>query len=478
MKNKLMEKYFLWFTLCYLVLMAVIYWQMVPYYSNRPEETDLLTPIGSVGEIVDGVVIEQKFTPTMENLSELKVLVATYKRDNIGIIRFVVSAEDGTVLSDGAMDVRSLENDQLTQIPLSGKIAGYCGKTLTLKVFTEGSSYGFAPTVYFGMPGENSSSAAVEAYTVNGVPQEGRLCLTTAGTSPTNVGSAALAVMVSVYAVSLLAYCLAQRKESRGKPSAIGAVCGMLEKYSFLMRQLVGRDFKTKYKRSVLGVAWSFLNPFLTMAVQYIIFSTLFKSDTANYPVYLLTGVVFFSFFSEACSTGLCAITANASLIKKVYIPKYVYPISKTLSSLVNFGFSLIPILIVMLVTRTPFRPSLLLLVYDVLCMLLFLLGMAFLLSTMMTFFQDTQFLWGVASMMWMYFTPIFYTENIIPASMRTVYHMNPLYQFMSFARVCIIDGVSPVPMQYVYCALSGLVVFVLGAAVFRKHQDEFIFHL
>ena len=117
-------------------------------------------------------------------------------------------------------------------------------------------------------------------------------------------------------------------------------------------------------------------------------------------------------------------------------------------------------------------------LVYDVLCMLLFLLGMAFLLSTMMTFFQDTQFLWGVASMMWMYFTPIFYTENIIPASMRTLYHFNPMYQFISFARVCIIDGVSPVPMQYVYCALSGLVAFVIGVSVFRKHQDDFIFHL
>lgn len=287
-----------------------------------------------------------------------------------------------------------------------------------------------------------------------------------------------LAVMVGIYLLALIAYLTAQRKEAKGKPSVIGAVCGMLKKYNFLMRQLVGRDFKTKYKRSVLGVAWSFLNPFLTMAVQYIVFSTLFKSDTINYPLYLLTGVVFFTFFSEACSTGLGSITTNASLIKKVYIPKYIYPISKTLSSLVNFGFSLIPILIVMLVTRTPFRFSLLLLVYDVLCMLLFLLGMAFLLSTMMTFFQDTQFLWGVASMMWMYFTPIFYTENIIPEAMRTVYHFNPLYQFISFARVCIIDGVSPVPMQYVYCALSGLVVFVIGVSVFRKHQDDFIFHL
>ena len=478
MKNKLMQKYFRWFTACYLVLMAVIYWQMVPYYSTKTEETMPITPTGIIGEIVDTMVVEQKFIPMTENLTGLRLLTATYNRENTGSMYFEICSQDGTVLSRSVVDVRNLKNDQMTDIPLSAQISGCQGKLLTLKVFTEVAVPGFAPTLYFGYPGETERPAAVGEYTLNGAAAEGQLCLAITGSSATNIGIVAFAVMVAVYVIALFAYWISQRKEAGEKPSALGAVCGMLEKYNFLMRQLVGRDFKTKYKRSVLGVAWSFLNPFLTMAVQYIVFSTLFKSDTPNYPLYLLTGVVFFSFFSEACNTGLGAITANASLIKKVYIPKYIYPMSKTLSSLVNFGFSLIPIMIVMLVTRTPFRPSLLLLVYDVLCMLLFLQGMAFLLSTMMTFFQDTQFLWGVASMMWMYFTPIFYTENIIPASMRTVYHMNPMYQFLSFARVCIIDGISPVPMQYVYCALGGLAVFVIGVAVFRKHQDEFIFHL
>lgn len=478
MKNKLMQKYFRWFSVCYLVLMAVIYWQMVPYYSVRTEETDMNTPTGIVGEIVDGKTIEQKFVSTTNSLDSLRLLTATFNRVNTGTMHFVIYGEDGAILSDSVLDVQNLNNDSLTNVPLSPEITDCQGKILTLKVFTEGASDGHAPTLYFGTSDETLPSAAFGSYTVNGKKENGQLCLTVRGTSPTNVGPITLGIMVVLYAALLLAYFIAQHKEAKGKPSVIGAVCGMLEKYNFLMRQLVGRDFKTKYKRSILGVAWSFLNPFLTMAVQYIVFSTLFKSDTPNYPLYLLTGVVFFSFFSEACSTGLGAITANASLIKKVYIPKYIYPISKTLSSLVNFGFSLIPILIVMLVTRTPFRLSLLLLVYDVLCMLLFLLGMAFLLSTMMTFFQDTQFLWGVASMMWMYFTPIFYTENIIPASMRTLYHMNPLYQYVSFARVCIIDGISPVPMQYIYCAVSGFVVFVTGLMVFRKHQDDFIFHL
>ena len=478
MKNKLMQKYFRWFTVCYLVLMTVIYWQMVPYYSTKTEETEMITPTGVVGEITDGMIIEQKFTVLAENLNSIQLLTSTYNRENMGSVHFVISAQDGTILSSSVMDVQDLNNDQLTDIPLSAQIAGYQGQSLTLKLFTEGVSSGLAPTLYFGVSGEAEQTTAIGCFTVNGETQNGQLCLTTHGTSPTNIGVVAQGVMATVYAVALVAYLTAQRKESKGKSSVVGNVCAVLKKYSFLMRQLVGRDFKTKYKRSVLGVAWSFLNPFLTMAVQYVVFSTMFKSDTANYPLYLLSGIVFFSFFGEACSNGLNAITTNASLIKKVYIPKYIYPISKTISSMVNFAFSLIPIFIVMLVTRTPFRPSLLLLVYDVLCMFLFLLGMAFLLSTMMTFFQDTQFLWSVINMMWMYLTPIFYTENIIGESFRTIYHCNPMYQFITFARVCIIDGVSPVPMQYIYCALSGIVVFVIGAVVFRKHQDEFIFHL
>ena len=240
----------------------------------------------------------------------------------------------------------------------------------------------------------------------------------------------------------------------------------------------MNRDFKTKYKRSVLGMAWSFLNPLLTMGVQYLVFSTLFRSDTPNYPVYLLSGIVFFNFFNEAVSTGMTSITGNAALIKKVYMPKYIYPISKLFSSLINFALALIPLLLVMLITGTAIRPSLFLLTFDILCLMGFVLGMIFLLSTAMTFFQDTQFLWGVVSMMWMYLTPIFYPESIIPQKLLTLYHMNPMYQYITFARICIIDGVSPEPMAYLWCILSSAVVLAVGVWVFRKHQDELVLQL
>ena len=191
-----------------------------------------------------------------------------------------------------------------------------------------------------------------------------------------------------------------------------------------------------------------------------------------------MTGIVFMNFFNEAVSMGMTSITGNASLIKKVYMPKYIYPVSRVLSSLVNFGFAIIPLFLVMVVTRTAFRPALLLLLFDVLCMLGFIIGMGLLLTTAMTFFQDTQFLWGVVSLMWMYLTPIFYPESIIPEKMLTLYHMNPMYQYITFARVCIIDGVSPDPTAYLWCLLSAGIVLMLGILVFKREQDKFVLYL
>ena len=175
---------------------------------------------------------------------------------------------------------------------------------------------------------------------------------------------------------------------------------------------------------------------------------------------------------------GMTSITGNAALIKKVYVPKYIFPVSRVLSSLINLGTSMIPLLAVMLITETWPKSSMLLLIFDILCLIFFSMGMGLLLSTCMTFFQDTQFLWGVVSMIWMYLTPIFYMDTIIPEQFLGVYHMNPLYQYINFARICIIDGVSPSPVSYLWCVLTALIVFLTGVAVFRKNQDKFVMYL
>ena len=249
-------------------------------------------------------------------------------------------------------------------------------------------------------------------------------------------------------------------------------------RYNFLLRQLISRDFKGKYKRSVLGVLWSFLNPLLTMTVQYIVFSTLFRGDIQNYPLYLLSGIVCFNFFNEATSMALVSIAGNASLITKVYVPKYIYPLSRILSSTINLLMSLIPLLMVMLLTQTPVRPAVVLLPFGLVCLVGFCLGVGLVLSTMMVFFRDTQFLWGVINLLWMYATPVFYPESIIPAEFMIIYKCNPLYHIIRFIRIVLIQGISPEPKAYALCLLASFVPLLVGVLVFMKNQDKFVLNL
>lgn len=255
-------------------------------------------------------------------------------------------------------------------------------------------------------------------------------------------------------------------------------IIAAFRKYEFLLSQLVARDFKTKYKRSVLGVLWSFLNPLLTMSVQYIVFSTLFKTSIDNFPVYLLIGIVFFSFFSEAVSMSLMSIISNANLITKVYVPKYIYPVSRVLSSTVNFLLSMIPLLLVVIITKASFTPAFLLLPFSMGCLIIFCLGLGMLLSSAMVYFRDTQFLWNVISMLWMYATPIFYPESIIPDQFMLIYKMNPLYHFIRFSRTIIMQGISPEPVAYLYCLIFAFGMLAIGATVFKKTQNGFVLHI
>lgn len=285
-------------------------------------------------------------------------------------------------------------------------------------------------------------------------------------------------IVLSIFAVASIYSIWGYLRGKKGKNNLVISFLTLCTKYSSLLGQLVNRDFKIKYKRSILGVAWSFINPLLMMLVQYIVFSTLFKSDTANYPVYLLSGTVLFTFFNEASGFGLTSITSNSNLIKKVYIPKYIYPLSKLISSLINLGISMFLLAIIMVITKCPFTINLFLLIFDLACFIIFTFGVILILSTLNTFFQDVAFLWSVISMVWMYLTPIFYTERIIPQKFLALYHANPLYQYINFARICIIDGQAPNMICYIYCLVPAVIMLVLGLTVFKWKQNKFVLYL
>ncbi|MCC0655736.1 ABC transporter permease [Clostridioides sp. ES-S-0123-01] len=249
-------------------------------------------------------------------------------------------------------------------------------------------------------------------------------------------------------------------------------------KYRNLLRELVVRDIKVKYKKSILGLLWTLLNPLLTMLVLTIVFSNIFRFDIDNFPVYLITGQVMFNFFSESTNMAMESIIGNAQLIKKVYIPKYVFPISKILSSFVNLLFALIAVIILMFFMNIHITKAIIFAPVSLLYMLMLSLGIGLLLSAINVFFRDTQHLYSVMLTAWMYITPIFYPLNIIPTKFKWIINLNPLRYIIEHFRQCVLYGNIPSLKLNLICLGFALVTLIIGLFMFYKSQDKFILHL
>jgi len=253
-----------------------------------------------------------------------------------------------------------------------------------------------------------------------------------------------------------------------------------LKKYSFLLQQLVSRDFKVKYKRSVLGIVWSLLYPILTMAVMAIVFSNVFKFSTpgVSYLAYLMSGLVMFNYFSEASNLCMSSVVANFGLLNKIYIPKYIFPLSKCLFVGINFLLTLIPLYMVLLGTGTGVNIYHLFLPYAFICLFMFTLGMGFILSAVSVFLRDMFYIYGIIVMMWTYLTPIMYDMKMIAENLQPWLKLNPMYHYINFVREIVLYGQSPQPFTWAVCLISSVIVLLVGVIVFRKTQDKFIYYV
>lgn len=251
-----------------------------------------------------------------------------------------------------------------------------------------------------------------------------------------------------------------------------------LRNYIPLMRELVKRDLKVKYRRSVLGYLWSLLNPLLMMCIMSYIFSTLFQSNIPNFPLYLICGQTLWNFFNESTNMAMHSVIQNSSLIKKVYIPKYIFPFSRILSSFVTMSFSLAAILIVMLFTRATIYPTILLFWVPLVFLFVFSCGMGLILSALSVYFRDITHLYGVLTLAWMYFTPVFYDMSFLPADVQNTITLNPMYHFISFFRSVILYGQIPTADVWAICIGSSSVMLLVGLLVFRKLQRKFILYI
>ena len=259
------------------------------------------------------------------------------------------------------------------------------------------------------------------------------------------------------------------------------------KRYSFLMKQLISRDFKVKYKRSVLGVLWSILQPILMMTVMAIVFSQMFKFkvDGTNYLVYLMTGIIMFNYFSEASNMAMSSVVTNFTLINKVYIPKYIFPISKCLFVGINFLLTLIPwfgIIILSYFGLGEYTCHIniwyLVLPYIFMCLFMFTLGIGLITACISVFLRDMFYIYGIILTIWNYLTPVFYSIEILPTYLQTVFKFNPLYIYLTGVRTIVLSAECPEALQILAMFLYGFITLIIGLFVFKKKQDKFIYYV
>lgn len=251
------------------------------------------------------------------------------------------------------------------------------------------------------------------------------------------------------------------------------------QKYKYLLENLIMRDIKVKYRRSVLGVAWSLLNPLLMMFILSAVFSRVFRYEIENFPLYLIIGQILFSFFNESTSSAIFSIVEASSLIKKVYIPKYIFPLEKVLFGFVNLIFSIPAVVVMILFYRVPFSLSMLTIFLPLLTLLLFTIGFSLIISALCVFFRDLKHLYSVLITAWMYLTPIIYPMSALEGSwIWYVARINPLTWYVESFRNALIYGTMPDPLSCWVCIGYGVVFTLVGLLSFKKLQDKFILYV
>ncbi len=251
-----------------------------------------------------------------------------------------------------------------------------------------------------------------------------------------------------------------------------------LKENSFLFSELVKRDFKKKYKGTFLGMIWSVLSPLLMLLVMSLMFTSFFGSKTPHYTIYLFCGNIVFSFFSDSTSGGMSALLANSQIFSKVNVPKYLFLFSKNVSSLINFGLTFIVFLIFCIIDKISFSFMFFALAFPILCLIIFNLGMGLILSALYMFFRDIQYLWSVFVQILMYLSAIFYTVDSFPAASQKLFLLNPVYVYIKYFRLVVIDGALPSVKYHLLALGYALAAFGIGALIYRKQNHKFLYYV
>lgn len=250
--------------------------------------------------------------------------------------------------------------------------------------------------------------------------------------------------------------------------------------YRYLIMQLVRRDILTRYKRSFLGVAWTMLNPLGMMLVWTIAFSQFFRSaDLPSYPSFVLNGLLAWTFFSQTTTASMVNLVWGGGLLNRIYIPRTSFAIAAMGTGLVNIGLSMVPLMLVMLVTGLPIHWSILFIPISLLILAFFALGVGLLISTLAVYFPDIAEMYQIVLIAWMFLTPVMYPETILPLAYRTYITMlNPMYHLVKLFRIPLYYGRLPTWFELLVPLTFSLVVLIIGWYVFVRKSDEFAYRI
>ena len=251
-----------------------------------------------------------------------------------------------------------------------------------------------------------------------------------------------------------------------------------IKKHWFLFEELVKRDFKQKYKRTVLGMGWSVLSPLLTLFVMKLVFTNFFGRNTLHYTTYLFAGNIVMSFFKESTKGGMSALMANSKIFTKVNVPKYLFLLSKNVSALINFGLVLCVFFLFAFLDKIEFGLHMLWLIFPILCLLLFNVGVGMILSAMFVFFRDTQYLYDVFLTLLTYLSAIFYTVDRFSASAQRLFLLNPVYCYIRYFRLVVIDQIVPSLRYHGLCLFYGAAALAVGIWVYKKNNHKFLYYV
>lgn len=251
-----------------------------------------------------------------------------------------------------------------------------------------------------------------------------------------------------------------------------------IRQYQFLFEELVKRDFVKKYKRTYLGMLWSVLSPLLTLLVMRLVFTQFFGRSMEHYTTYLFCGNLIFSFFNQSTGTGMTSLVSNSRIFTKVNIPKYFFLFSQNVSCLINFGLTLVVFFIFVAVDGVAFTWKFVLLLYPIVCLVIFNIGIGLILSALFVFFKDIQYLWSVFTMLLMYMSAIFYTIDGYSQTVRYLFLLNPVYVYIRYFRKIVLDATVPTIWFHLLAAGYALIAFIIGYFMYKKNNTKFLYYV